>query len=328
MSRTTHHKSLPSVSKIALSLSVAVVLSPTITFAQNYDNSFVNINLGSAKSLANLSDQPISLHSTIHVRQDASNRNERKGDELLSQITNNPHPEPVLVPEHGGRQTTISFSPTSSPKPSFSLTHHESLGEKVAKYLRKASVPDALIVFVLSALPVLELRAGVPAGFLLGLPAHNTLLLAVVGNLLPIIPLLFLLRLSWVQSVSGRLLVRARALAQNVGNAQSRALSLALFVGVPLPGTGAWTGALVSFVLGMPFSEAVGAISLGVFMAATIMTALCALGWVGAAIAASVLCMMAVLAILRACGGGPFKQEDCPDKGVDEQSKEQRGAAD
>lgn len=198
-----------------------------------------------------------------------------------------------------------SKNSTSSTKESnSSAAHgdgHVSLGDKLARRLRAVGVPDALIVFTLSALPVLELRAGVPAGFLLGLPPRDTFLLSVVGNLCPILPFLLLLRLSWVQALSRRVLGRARALAQTVGNAQSRATALALFVGVPLPGTGAWTGSLVAFVLGMPLSSTMAALSSGVVMAATIMTALCALGWIGASIAAIVLGSMGIVAMMRAC---------------------------
>lgn len=202
----------------------------------------------------------------------------------------------------GNTNTTNS---TSSTKESNSIAAHDgdghvSLGDKLARRLRAVGVPDALIVFTLSALPVLELRAGVPAGFLLGLPPRDTFLLSVVGNLCPIFPFLLLLRLPWVQALSRGVLGRARAIAQTVGNAQSRTTALALFVGVPLPGTGAWTGSLVAFVLGMPLSSTMTALSAGVVMAATIMTALCALGWIGASIAAAALGSMGIVAMMRA----------------------------
>lgn len=184
-----------------------------------------------------------------------------------------------------------------------STPSHESRGERIAYHLRAAGMPDGLIVMTVSALPVVELRAGVPVGFLLGLAPLQTLLLAVAGNLMPILPLLLLLRTRLVQRVARGPLARARALARSIGNESSRARALALFVGVPLPGTGAWTGAMLAFCLDMPTGTALAALAAGVFMAACVMTALCALGWVGAAIAGVVLGCTGVAAILKAMRG-------------------------
>lgn len=216
-------------------------------------------------------------------------------------VTATGHEEDINNLENPNSTNSTSSTIESNSSAAHDVDGHVSLGDKLARRLRAVGVPDALIVFTLSALPVLELRAGVPAGFLLGLPPRDTFLLSVVGNLFPILPFLLLLRLSWVQALSRRVLGRARALAQTIGNAQSRTTALALFVGVPLPGTGAWTGSLVAFVLGMPLSSTMAALSAGVVMAATIMTALCALGWIGACIAATVLGSMGIVAMMRAC---------------------------
>lgn len=179
-------------------------------------------------------------------------------------------------------------------------TKVSSLGNRIATNLRKAGLPDPLVVATVSALPVVELRAGVPLGFLLGVSPLQTFILAVLGNLAPIAPTLLLLRLGVVQRVSGRLLDRARRKAETLGNSESRATALALFVGVPLPGTGAWTGALIAFVLGMPIGTAMGALTAGVVMAGMIMTALCALGKYGAIAAFAVLGIMGLVALVRA----------------------------
>lgn len=76
-------------------------------------------------------------------------------------------------------------------------------------------------------------------------------------------------------------------------------MALALFVGVPLPGTGAWTGVMVAFVLGMKFWTAVMALGGGVIMAAIIVTALCVMGWIGAIIAGGVLLGGGIVAVLQ-----------------------------
>lgn len=125
------------------------------------------------------------------------------------------------------------------------------------------------------------------------------MLLAILGNLVPIIPLMLVLRIRFVQALAARLLDRARKKAASVGNANSRAVALALFVGVPLPGTGAWTGSLIAFVLGMPFGQSFAALAAGVVMAACIMTVLCAMGKVGAMVAGTLLVGMGVSSLMR-----------------------------
>lgn len=173
---------------------------------------------------------------------------------------------------------------TESPQFSNHSTTEHSLRHRVTSYLQQRGIPDGLVVFLLSSLPVLELRAGIPAGFLLDLSPVETFFLAVCGNLAPILPFLLLLRIPLVQSLASRYLRRARRIADSIGNADSRAAALALFVGVPLPGTGAWTASLIAFVLGMPIRRSLIAITSGVIMAATIVSVLCAMGKVGAAV--------------------------------------------
>ncbi|KAI0567176.1 putative small multi-drug export protein [Gracilaria domingensis] len=91
-----------------------------------------------------------------------------------------------------------------------------------------------------------------------------------------------LLRLAFVQRVASKVLDRARRKARTVSNSASQARALALFVGVPLPGTGAWTGCVIAFVL-----------------AAVIVTSLCFLGKAGGVIAASVLLGTALISLLN-----------------------------
>ena len=76
-------------------------------------------------------------------------------------------------------------------------------------------------------------------------------------------------------------------------------------MGIPLPGTGAWTGTLIAFVLNMPVRDAVAGLLAGILMAASIVTALCELGWVGAIIAAVALSVVAVTGIVKALQSSP-----------------------
>jgi uncharacterized membrane protein len=155
----------------------------------------------------------------------------------------------------------------------------EALRDTVVAWLQ--GIPPQGIVVVLSMLPILELRGAIPwalapAGG--GLSWVQAVPLAVLGNMLPI-PLL----LRWLGPVSAYLrrfrvmdafftwlFRRTRRKGRLV--ARYQAVGLALFVAVPLPVTGAWTGAVAAFLFGIPFRQAMLAILAGVLMAATVVT--------------------------------------------------------
>ena len=142
------------------------------------------------------------------------------------------------------------------------------------------TVGRELCVFFCAMLPIIELRGAIPLGAGLGLPAWQSFCLGVAGNLLPV-PFLLLL---W-QAVL-RLLRRFRRLARLADWLEARALrsrervenrafwGLLVFVAIPLPGTGAWTGSLLSSVTGIRVWKAILAIVCGVLAAGMIMTLL------------------------------------------------------
>ena len=141
-----------------------------------------------------------------------------------------------------------------------------------------------LIVFFISMLPLIELRGAIPVGIGMGLPILPTYLVCVVGNMLPV-PFIYLFArkaLIWgyhkpiigpfcrfciVKGEKG-----GRALEAKAG--RGLVAALLLFVGIPLPGTGAWTGALIAAVLNMRLKRAVPVIFLGVAIAGCIITIL------------------------------------------------------
>ncbi|MBC7288052.1 MAG: small multi-drug export protein [Armatimonadetes bacterium] len=145
-------------------------------------------------------------------------------------------------------------------------------------------LPPDVIVAVLSALPVSELRGGIPAGVALGLSLQRAWLVAVLANIISVIPVL--LGFEWFSelcihrpllgSIVGWLIRRARSKEEAVR--RHGAWALTLFVGIPLPMTGAWTGALIASVFGMPFWRALGCIILGVLMASAIVSSLTVAG--------------------------------------------------
>lgn len=71
---------------------------------------------------------------------------------------------------------------------------HLHVGQKVANYFRTFGLPDLAILALISAMPVIELRGAVPVGVWMGLPIPQVLIACVIGNMIPIIPLLFLLK--------------------------------------------------------------------------------------------------------------------------------------
>jgi uncharacterized membrane protein len=141
------------------------------------------------------------------------------------------------------------------------------------------TVGRELCVFFCSLLPIIELRGAIPLGAGLGLPWIQSFLLSIIGNLLPIPFILLLMR--WVLNVMKRikglcniaLWLEAKA-EKNREKVQKYAFwGLVLFVAIPLPGTGAWTGALVASVTGMRFWRSLLSVILGVLIAGVIMTA-------------------------------------------------------
>lgn len=149
-----------------------------------------------------------------------------------------------------------------------------------------------LVVFFISMLPLIELRGAIPFSQAAGLPFLSSFVVSIVGNMLPV-PIIYLFArrfLVWGQDkkIIGRLcsffLVKGEAAGKRIQAKTGGTLffALLLFVGIPLPGTGAWTGTLAASILGMDFKRTVSAVILGVLLAGVIMM-LASLGVLGAA---------------------------------------------
>jgi len=197
-----------------------------------------------------------------------------------------------------------------SPPPAFAAAkeaapaiEHLHVGQKVANYFRTFGLPDLAILAIISAMPVIELRGAVPVGLWMGLPITKVLPACVLGNMAPIIPLLFLLRNDSLKKLMKPILDRAekKSSSLGVGSLEKQWASLAAFVGIPLPGTGAWTGAMGAFLLGMPTAVAISSIFTGVVSAGLIMSAITLNGKKGGLVA---------LAVLAAITGKEFLSAD------------------
>ena len=176
---------------------------------------------------------------------------------------------------------------------------HLHLGQKVALFFQKSGLPDWAVLALISATPAIELRGGVPVGNWMGLSPAATFTICVLGNMLPIAPMLLALRSSLFKKLAAPLLTRAEKKLAGLPTGQSRTLALALFVGVPAPGTGAWTGAIIAYLLDMPLGTAMASIFAGVVIAGVIMTILTLAGKLGALIALGVLLVGGIGAIVK-----------------------------
>jgi uncharacterized membrane protein len=141
-------------------------------------------------------------------------------------------------------------------------------------------IPAELIVTMLATLPILELRGAIPVGKLLGLSMEASFFWAIIGNMLPIFFIMkfldpvskFLMKHSrWIDRVMTRLFEKTRA-RHSKKFEEAGAIFLIIFIAIPLPGTGAWTGALIAYLFNVPYWKSILLVFLGVLGAAVIVS--------------------------------------------------------
>ena len=146
-----------------------------------------------------------------------------------------------------------------------------------------------ILAFLISMVPLIELRGGVPAAMTMGMSAPIAIVVCAIGNMLPV-PFIYLFArkvLAWgstkphIGPLFSKILTKGEKAGQKLAATASRKglfIALLLFVGIPLPGTGAWTGTLAASLLDMDFKSSVLACMGGVLLAGCIMGALSVLG--------------------------------------------------
>ena len=138
-------------------------------------------------------------------------------------------------------------------------------------------ISPELSVFIVSMLPLIEERGGLVLAKLLGLPMWRAVLICVIGNIIPI-PFILLLIKKIIHWMADHHLSRVAVWLEEKAAKNKPKIDkygfwgLTLFVGIPLPGTGAWTGSLVAALFDMDLKRASISILIGVFLAAVIMT--------------------------------------------------------
>ncbi len=155
------------------------------------------------------------------------------------------------------------------------------LRESIIQGLESHNLDPRLITVIISMLPIIELRGAIPVAILMfGLPWYEAVIWAIVGNMIPI-PILILF-IGWLDKIAHKLPVLRRFLdwlftrTRRKGKSIEvyKEIGLTLFVAVPLPVTGAWTGAMACYLFGLKFWKSILCILAGVLIASGIMTAL------------------------------------------------------
>lgn len=159
---------------------------------------------------------------------------------------------------------------------------------------------------LISMLPIFELRGGIPVSVqVFHLPVFKAVILSVLGNMIPVIFLL--LFWEWLAGILSRNTILKRWIDKLQGASLKRGkiveeykeMGLMLFVAIPLPVTGGWTGSLIAVLLGLSFWKSLLYIFLGVCVASLIVASLTLLGKVGAIIASVILLFLVIISIIK-----------------------------
>ena len=133
-------------------------------------------------------------------------------------------------------------------------------------------------IFFISLLPVIELRGSIPIGYYQGLPWYTNMITSIIGNILPV-PFILLFVVKVFEFMKKRNImvnviekIEKRAMNRSESIANKEFLGLMLFVAIPFPGTGAWTGALIAALLQFDRKKSFVYIFIGVLIAASLVT--------------------------------------------------------
>ncbi|MGN0525929.1 MAG: COG2426 family protein [Acutalibacteraceae bacterium] len=153
----------------------------------------------------------------------------------------------------------------------------ENIVNSIVDFLQN-SVPPQLVVFIISLLPVLEIRGGMIAARLLEMNFIEAFIICYIGNMLPIPFILLFIRkiLNWMRKfkIFSKLVdkLEKRSEKKQETIIKYKEWGLLFFVGIPLPGTGGWTGSLVAALMDLRMKKCLPIIALGVFIAGLIMS--------------------------------------------------------
>ncbi len=166
------------------------------------------------------------------------------------------------------------------------------LKDKIKASIDKIKAPDEIKVFLISMIPIFELRGSIPIGVhRYKLPYWKVIPISIVGNMFPIFFILLFFdfvtkiffKVPFLKKILEAIFARTRRKTAVIQKYEE--IGLMFFVAIPLPITGAWTGSLAAYLFGLKFWKSILFIFLGVCIAAVVVTLLSSLKWIGAGIA-------------------------------------------
>jgi len=178
----------------------------------------------------------------------------------------------------------------------FSLLANDGIKEKIKASIDKIETPDEIKVFLIAMIPIFELRGAIPFGMWeYKLPLWKVIPIALAGNMFPIFFILLFFnfvtklffKVPFLKKILEAIFARTRRKTEVIQKYEE--IGLMLFVAIPLPITGAWTGSLAAYLFGLKFWKSILFIFLGVCIAAVVVTLLSSLKWIGACIAVTAL---------------------------------------
>ena len=207
------------------------------------------------------------------------------------------------------RKTTILFSVIFLLIIHLSLFANESehgIKANIKSKINQINVSDETKVFLISMTPIFELRGAIPIGLITyELPLWKVFPIAVAGNMVPIF--FILLFFNFITNLFSKVPILKKMLDALFARTRRKGaviekyeeLGLMLFVAIPLPVTGAWTGSLAAYLFGLSFFKSIIFIFLGVLIAAIIVSILSLLGWIGAIIALIAIILLVIVPALK-----------------------------
>ncbi|MFC1887501.1 COG2426 family protein [Candidatus Cloacimonadota bacterium] len=179
------------------------------------------------------------------------------------------------------------------------------LREKIQNKVDAFEIDDEVKVFLIAMIPIFELRGAIPIGVLsYDLPLWKVFPIAVAGNMVPIFLILLFFdlvtkicfKIPFLKKILEAVFARTRRKGKVIEKYEE--IGLMLFVAIPLPVTGAWTGSLAAYLFGLKFWKSILFIFLGVLIAGVVVSFLTSLKWIGALIAAVAIIFLIVRSII------------------------------
>jgi len=161
-----------------------------------------------------------------------------------------------------------------------------------------SKMPKEIGTIFISMLPIFELRGGIPvAYYTFKLPFYKSVLYSVIGNIIPVLPLLFIIEPLSKIGFFKRFFESRRDKGKVIE--KYKEIGLSIFVGIPLPLTGAWTGCILAFLFNLSIWKSFIFITIGIFIAAIIVSSFTLMGLWGAILAGTIIIVSLIFPLFK-----------------------------